>query len=90
MNCMVIIFDYRCPTGVLGILQTDEKFYGRGFGSLVTRYLSRKIAEMRQDIYACIFEDNIPSRSLFGKLGFRSIGEVHVIFTKITWSPADE
>lgn len=45
---------------------------------------------MGHDIYAGIFERNTPSRTLFGKLGFKSIGEVHWITTTITWSPADE
>lgn len=45
---------------------------------------------MGHDVYAGIFEANIPSRSLFYKLGFRPIGEVHWITTKITWSSIDE
>lgn len=75
---------------MLGALQTDEHHYGHGYGSLVSKYVSKKIAEMGQDTYAGVFEKNIPSRALFEKLGFKSIGEIHWITTKITWSPADD
>lgn len=83
-------FHYRLPTGLLGALQTDEKYYGKGYGALVARYVSKKISEMGHDIYAGIFEKNTPSRSLFDKHGFNSIGEVHWITTKIAWTPDDE
>lgn len=81
---------FSLPTGLLGALQTDEKYYGKGYGALVSRFVSKKIAEMGHDIYAGIFEMNTSSRSLFEKHDFKSIGEVHWITTNITWSPADD
>lgn len=41
--------------------------------------ISKKIAQLGHDIYAGIIEENMPSRGLFGKLGFVSIGEVRWI-----------
>lgn len=76
--------------GLLGGLQTDEHYYGHGYGSLVTRALASKIAEMGDDLYAAIYLDNIPSHSLFKKLGFKQVGKVYFITTKINWSSSDE
>lgn len=41
--------------------------------------LAKKIAQRGHDIYAGIFEKNIPSRGLFTKLGFVSVGEARWI-----------
>lgn len=71
-------------------LQTDPNYLGHGYGTIVVKHLSKKIAEMGHDINAGIFEKNYPSRNLFEKLGFKSIGEVHWITTKHNWSEADE
>lgn len=54
------------------------------------RYVSKKIAEMGHDVYAGIFEKNTPSRKLFDKHGFKSIGEVHWITTRINLTPNDD
>lgn len=83
-------FFSRLPTGLLGALQTDEKYLGHGYGTLVAKVVSKKIAELGHDIYAGILEKNHPSRHLFVKLGFKSVGEVHWISTKINWTGADE
>lgn len=89
-NYYWIVVFLRLPTGLLGALQTDEKYFGHGYGTLVTKVISKKIAELGHDIYAGILEKNYPSRNLFSKLGFKSIGEVHWITTKINWTEADE
>lgn len=80
----------RLPTGLLGVLQTDENSYGKGYGTLAIKEASRKIAESGQNIYVDIFSNNTASRNLFGKLSFKSIGEVYWIATKITWTSDDE
>lgn len=72
------------------MLQTDEKHFGNGYGALVLRFVSKMIAESGHDIYAEIFDENKPSRSLFEKYGFQTTNEWHWIRTKITWSPEDE
>lgn len=70
----------------MGVLQTDEKYYGHGYGALVSKCLSKKIAEMGFDVYVEISEDNNASRSLFDKHGFVPVGKVHWILTNGTWS----
>lgn len=80
----------RLPVGLLGALQTDKGHLHQGYGTLVTKYVSKKIAKMGQDIYAGIIYENYPSRNLFEKLGFERVGDVHWIVGKITWVPADE
>lgn len=80
---------FRLESGLLGVLQTEEKYYGHGYGSLVTKYVAKKVAEFGFDVYAEVAEDNKPSRSLFNKLGFESVGEVHWILTKATIRSAD-
>lgn len=81
------VFTFRLESGLIGALQTDEKYYGHGYGALVTKCLSKNIAEMGSDVYAEIAEDNKASRSLFNKHGFEPVGKVHWILTKGTWSP---
>lgn len=80
----------RLPTGLLSALQTDENHVGQGYAALVTKYLSKQIAESGFDVCAGIFEKNYVSRSLFEKLGFKSIGEINQIGTKHIWNEADE
>lgn len=60
----------------MGILQTDKKYAGHGYGTLVTKYMSKKVAEMGFDVYVEIVENNMPSKSLFEKLGFKPIEKV--------------
>lgn len=64
-------------------LQTDEKYYGRGYGSLVAREISRQIASMGHDVYAGILAKNVASRALFGKLGFKHIGQLQKIIADV-------
>lgn len=83
-------FHFSFPTGPLASLQTDERYFGKGYGGLVLRYLSKKIAEIGHDPCAGISENNIASLSLFRKNGYKLIGKHHSIKTTIMWSPADE
>lgn len=57
---------------------------------MVTKQLSKEIAEMGDDVYAAIYPDNVPSKSLFKKLGFEPVGEIYFVATNINWSSADE
>lgn len=72
----VNFFSYS--TGFLGPLQVNENHYGKGYAAHVTKYIAKKMAEMGHDAYASIVEKNAPSRSLFSKLGFKSIGQVQL------------
>lgn len=71
---------------MLGVLQTDEKYKGQGFGSLVVKAFSKKVAELDQDIYIEVNEKNQASRTLFEKLGATSIGHIYCIVTENAWN----
>lgn len=73
---------FSFPTGTFAALQTDEKYHGKGYGGLVLRCLSKMVAKMGHDVYAGIAEGNTPSRSLFGKHGFKCLRKYHLICTK--------
>lgn len=75
---------------MIGALQTDENYFGCGYAKLVTKCLSKSIAESGDDVYAAIYEDNFASRKLFTGLGFEIVGEVNVIQTKFDWISNDE
>lgn len=66
-------------------LQTDDNYRGHGYASLVVKAISKRIAELGHDVYAGIFEDNIPSQRLFGKIGFRKVAHFNWIITKHSW-----
>ena len=83
MKILNFEFDFSYSTGLVGILQTDERFFGKGYASLVTRALLKNIAETGDDVYVGIFEHNTASRTLFEKLGFKPIGEIHYILNKV-------
>lgn len=80
-----IEFLFSFPDGLLGILQTDENYYGNGYGSLVCQAISREIGEMGHDMYSAVNEANTPSRALFIKLGAKSIDSVYCIATENAW-----
>lgn len=65
--------------GLIGALQTDSNYYRHGYAMLVTKYLSKNIAEMGHDVYVGIFDNNTSSRSLFEKLGFKWFAEQFLI-----------
>lgn len=65
--------------GTLGGLKTIESHSRHGYGSLVTKYVSKKVAEMGHDVYVGIYDTNTPSRALFEKLGFKLIDEEFLI-----------
>lgn len=77
-------------SGMMGVLQTDEKYTGRGYGALVTKCLSREVAEMGFDVYVEIVKSNKPSRSLFEKLGFKPVGNVQWVVTKGMWKDEND
>ncbi|XP_044739402.1 uncharacterized protein LOC123300787 [Chrysoperla carnea] len=59
--------------GVLGILQTDEKYKRRGYATVVTKALCKKIAENNADSICYINVENTASKKLFESLGFKAI-----------------
>lgn len=67
----------RRLSGLFSGLQTHHSYRQHGFGSLVTKALAKKVAEMGHDSYAGIGDDNNSSQRLFGKLGFRPAGRLY-------------
>lgn len=67
---------------MMGVLQTDEKYTRRGYGAMVIKSLSKRVARMGFDVQVEIVESNTPSMSLFEKLGFKPIAKLQWIVTK--------
>lgn len=73
-NRELVAWCLSMPTGSLAILQVDEKHQRKGFGEIVTKAITKKIAsESENDITANIVFDNFKSSNLFTKLGFKDI-----------------
>lgn len=79
---------YRWPAGFLLAVQTDENHYGRGYGLLVTKALSKQIAESRcGDVYTSTLETNSASNPLYQKVGFQKLeAKKYWLCTKLNWS----
>lgn len=62
--------------GAIGVLQVTEAFQGRGLAAILVKALSSlAVTTYNVDVTAHIYPTNIPSLSLFTKLGFREIHE---------------
>jgi ribosomal protein S18 acetylase RimI-like enzyme len=64
--------------GTIGALQVMDSYARRGLGSLVTRALAKKLAEIGRDTLALVDLDNNASIGMFEKLGFQKIGFAYV------------
>lgn len=72
-------------------LQTDKDHYGRGYGSLVKKALSKKIAETGCDVYTGTREANVAVIRLYEKIGFEKLKSMkYWLCTKGSWNDADE
>ncbi|KAH8244565.1 hypothetical protein KR038_002427 [Drosophila bunnanda] len=65
----------RLQGGYLGALQVKESHKRRGFGSLVTREISYRLAAQGHDVMALVGPTNAPSAGMFRKLGFQVIDQ---------------
>lgn len=65
----------------MGALQVRSTHLRRGFGSLVTREISRRIAALGQDVMALVGPKNAASCGMFDKLGFRVIDQCYWLRT---------
>lgn len=76
---MLIIDAYssRYALGSLGLLQVQESHKRLGLGSLLVRYLSKQISELGDEVLTPVVTENIPSRRMFEKLGFKQIDYVY-------------
>lgn len=77
--CVYILkeFLHRLPSGSLGLLRVVDTHKRRGLGSLMVRYLSKKISELGDEVRAPVVTENTPSRKMFEKLGFQQIDHVY-------------
>ncbi|XP_037958872.1 uncharacterized protein LOC119688263 [Teleopsis dalmanni] len=73
----------RSPLGALGLLQVMDSHKRLGLGSLVVRKLSRILAKNNIEIMAPVVFENVASRSMFEKLGFKAIDNVYWAFRPI-------
>lgn len=90
LDLFVSINLIRFSTGLLLALQTDKGHYGHGYGSLVTKALSKIIAEMGYDIIGGVFDVNIASRTLFERLGFKTTENIRWVRTDFDWANVDK
>ncbi|XP_063701906.1 uncharacterized protein LOC134831981 [Culicoides brevitarsis] len=67
----LVAWCFRLQSGPLGALQVDEKYFRRGFGSIVTKKMAQILAEMDQDTFALVGIQNIASQKMFEKIGFK-------------------
>lgn len=65
----------RYDNGSLALLQVDEQHLRKGYGSLVAKAISKRIAiEFDSDVTAMIVKHNQKSMNMFTKLGFVGVG----------------
>ncbi|XP_037805749.1 uncharacterized protein LOC119599895 isoform X1 [Lucilia sericata] len=65
------------PLGSLGLLRILDTHKRRGLGNLAVRYLSKFLADNDIEVAATVVFDNVPSCSMFDKLGFKVIDKVY-------------
>lgn len=68
----LIAWSLRYDNGSLGVLQVDEKHLRKGYGNLIAKALSRRIADEDDcDVLSLIVNENFKSISMFTKIGFK-------------------
>ena len=65
------------PPMSMGKLHTLDNHRKRGYASIVTRYLSKRLAQSGLIPFVIIMPDNKPSQKLFESVGFRLLGVCH-------------
>ncbi|KAM8716711.1 hypothetical protein ACLKA7_003563 [Drosophila subpalustris] len=80
----------RLQGGYLGALQVRSSHKRRGFGSVVTREITRRIGSLGQDVMALVNPQNNASCAMFDKLGFKVIDQCYWLRTEpltgeVTW-----
>ena len=73
-NGELVAWSVGLEVAALGALQVDDNHLRKGFGSIIAKALSKKIAlERDHDITAHIILNNTNSLSMFQKIGFKEI-----------------
>jgi len=80
----------RLQGGYLGALQVRSSYKRRGFGSLVTQEITRRIGCLGQDVMALVGPQNVASSAMFDKFGFKIIDQCFWLRTEpvsgeVTW-----
>ncbi|KAH8329273.1 hypothetical protein KR074_006737 [Drosophila pseudoananassae] len=73
---------FNTSDGLLAVLQVKESHKRRGFGALIVKEFSRRVALQGQDVIAEVDKENTASASLFKKLGFKVIDQCHWLVTR--------
>ncbi|XP_018569129.1 uncharacterized protein LOC108909304 isoform X1 [Anoplophora glabripennis] len=68
--------------GQLGMIQTVESYQKRGYASVITKVLSKKIAERDEDPVGTVAVKNVASQNMFEKLGFENKGQCNYVNLK--------
>lgn len=76
-----MFYIYRFQTGPLGTLHTKEKYRGEGLATIVVKSIFKQIAELGNDVFACVKQSNAASRAVFEKVGCEIVDEVNWIAT---------
>lgn len=71
----------RLQAGPLGALQVREKFKRRGIGSLLVMAMCKMLANSDLDTFALVGVDNVASRKMFSKLGFKYADDAYWLRT---------
>lgn len=77
----LVAWCFRLQAGPLGAMQVDPEYYRRGFGTVVAIATAKQIAELGHDCFALVNKANVPSRTLFERIGFKYSGEAYWIRT---------
>lgn len=57
----------------MGVLQVDSNHKQSGLGTLVTKAITKQLSDLDMDTFAMVHEDNIESRRMFQKVGFKVV-----------------
>jgi len=68
-----------------GALQTLQEHKRKGYGSLVTRHMTRKIGEDGEDPLGTVLQTNVESQAMFKKIGFTIVESVVFTEAEIKW-----
>ncbi|XP_017029391.1 uncharacterized protein [Drosophila kikkawai] len=81
-NGELVAWCVRAPDGLLAALQVKDSHKRRGFGVLIVKEFSRRVALQGLDVMTEVDQDNQASSALFHKMGFQVIGQCHWLLTE--------
>ncbi|XP_052896513.1 uncharacterized protein LOC128303563 [Anopheles moucheti] len=77
----LVAWCFRLQAGPLGALQVDPEYLRRGFGTVVANATAKQIADLGHDCCALVNANNVPSKRMFERMGFKHSGEAYWIRT---------